>query len=123
MTPTIQQIVADAILDFITRRRTAAQIIEDIKRAFNVREQVAALAEALSASDNPDLQEAGKVLRASDLLWLEQTRNDYLRGTNILIDKPCTCADPSEIDQTCPLATSPEHEKLVVSRWVERMIG
>src|SRR3989344_5121544 len=99
MSKPVQQIVDEAIDNFITQRRTAAEIIADVKRNFSLRDEVFVVADRLCASPHPELRTAGKIVETLALNWNE-IPTDYLRGTNILISKPCTCADPSVLDRT-----------------------
>ena len=119
MSKPVQQIISDAINDFIAQRKSAAEIVEVVKRDFSLRDEAFAVADALRASPNTDLRAAGKLVEAVALGWTSETPINYLRGTNILINKRCTCADPNTVDKTCPQYGAPNHGEVVARRWVD----
>lgn len=122
MSKPVQQIISDAINDFIAQRRSVAEIVEAVKRDFSLRDEALAAADALLASPDANLRAAGKIVEVTALNWTSETPTSYLRGTNILINKPCTCADPRAVDRTCPLYGTPDHAAIVARRWVDRAL-
>lgn len=123
MSKPLQQIIADSINDFITQRKTVDEIVADVKRDFALRDEILAIADALLGSPNPELRAAGRLLERIELLWTSETPTDYLRGTNIIANKPCTCADPNTVDKTCPLYGTSDHGKIVAKRWVDNLLN
>lgn len=122
MSKPVQQIISDAINDFIAQRKSAAEIVEVVKRDFSLRDEAFAVADALLASPNTDLRAAGKLVEAVALGWTSETPINYLRGTNILINKRCTCADPRSIDRTCALYGTEDHAAIIARRWVDNLL-
>ena len=115
----LHQIADDAVKDFLAQRKTAAEIVADVKRDFSLREELFAVADALLASPHPELRAAGRLVEVLAAGWTREVPDDYLRGTNILVNKPCTCADPRAVDRTCPRYGAPDHGQVVARRWVD----
>jgi tetratricopeptide (TPR) repeat protein len=86
------------------------------------RDEALAAADALLASPDANLRAAGKIIEVAALGWTSETPISYLRGTNILINKSCTCADPRSIDRTCPRYRSPDHGAVVAKRWIDSLL-
>lgn len=122
MSRPIQQIITDALNDFVAQRKSPGEIVEAVKRDFSLRDEALAAADALLASPDANLRAAGKIIEVAALGWTSETPISYLRGTNILINKPCTCADPRSIDRTCPRYGAPEHGTVVAKRWVDSVL-
>ena len=122
MSNPIRQIVTDSINDFITRRKTADEIIADVKRDFVLRDDVLDVADALLRSPNAELRAAGKLVEVLALGWTSETPTDYLRGTNIITGQPCICVNPNAVDKTCPLYGARDHGKIIAKRFVDSLM-
>lgn len=122
MSKPIKQIISDLINDFVVKGKSVEEIVADVKQNFSLRDEILDVADALLASPHPELRAAGQLLTKLESIWTSETPTDYLRGTNILVNKPCTCADPNVIDRTCPLYGTSEHGKIIAKRWVDNLL-